>query len=79
MKRLAQSLLVIAITAAGIGLASGTAAAYETGVIIGRENCEQVARQIRKQGYWARCNHIADDRYYVRWENRPPTGSFGSS
>ncbi|WP_454199609.1 hypothetical protein [Nocardia sp. Marseille-Q1738] len=79
MKRLAQAAFVIAITTAGITLGAGTASAYETGVIIGRENCEQVARQIRQQGFWARCNHIHGDRYYVRWENRPPsTGSFGS-
>jgi hypothetical protein len=80
MKRLAQSLFVVAVTAAGMGLAAGTASAGETGVIYGRDNCQEVARQYKAMGYSARCNHIHGDRYYVYYEksNRPSTGSFGS-
>jgi hypothetical protein len=80
MKRLAQSLVVIGIAAAGIGFAAGPASAYETGTIIGRDNCQEVARQYKAMGYSARCNHIHGDRYYVYYEksDRPSTGSFGS-
>jgi hypothetical protein len=82
MKRLVRSAFVVAIAAAGIVIGAGNAAAAnETGVITGRANCEEVAKQYRAMGYSARCNHIVDDRYYVRYEksNRPSTGSFGSS
>ncbi|WP_280248760.1 hypothetical protein [Nocardia abscessus] len=80
MKRLAQSLLVIGIAAAGIGFTAGAASAGETGAIIGLRQCEEVAKQYKAMGYSARCNHIHGDRYYVYYEksNRPSTGSFGS-
>ncbi|WP_280473505.1 hypothetical protein [Nocardia asiatica] len=80
MKRLARTAVVVGIAAIGVLLAAGNAGAYETGVIIGRDNCQEVARHYRSLGYSARCNHIHGDRYYVFYEksNRPSTGSFGS-
>ncbi|MEU2106513.1 hypothetical protein [Nocardia sp. NPDC019255] len=80
MKRLARTAVVAGIAAIGVLLTPGTAGAYETGVIIGQSQCQEVARQYRAMGYSARCNHIHGDRYYVVYEksNRPSTGSFGS-
>jgi hypothetical protein len=81
VKRLARTAFAVGIAAVGIGLGTGTASAYETGVIIGRDNCQEVARHYRSLGYSARCNHIHGERYYVVYEksNRPSTGSAGSS
>lgn len=81
MKRLARSVIAIAIATAGIALGVSHASADTTGTIIGQSQCEELARQYRAAGYSARCNHIQGDRYYVFYERagRPSTGSFGSS
>ncbi|WP_029925525.1 hypothetical protein [Nocardia otitidiscaviarum] len=84
MKRYFYAGIAAAITVLGIGMSGGTATAGETGTIIGREECQRVAKMYRDAGYTGvRCNHIHGDRYYVRYDDprssRPSTGSFGSS
>lgn len=83
MKRVLHAVLV-GVFVGGLGVASaGTAAAGETGVIYGRQACEDVAREYRQMGYTARCNHIHGERFYVYFDKpgagRPSTGSAGSS
>lgn len=81
MKRLARTVIAVAIATAGLMMGAGYASAEDTGAIIGLSQCEELAKQYRAAGYTARCNHIQGDRYYVHYEKswRPPTGSFGSS
>ncbi|WP_282781733.1 MULTISPECIES: hypothetical protein [unclassified Nocardia] len=84
MKRFVYAGIAATIAALGIVTAGGTATAGETDTIIGREECQRVAKMYRDAGYTgARCYHIHGDRYYVSYDeprdSRPSTGSFGSS
>ncbi|WP_433568082.1 hypothetical protein ACQP1O_42775 (plasmid) [Nocardia sp. CA-151230] len=49
----------------GISTAAGTASADCTGIIYGRQACEDTARSYRNAGYTADCILLVNDKYVV--------------